>query len=111
MRRKPPWREQNHRGIHHDETTIQIGKLNNAYKRQLRNDNTQHGQEVDGEICQVVMGVMCAQQEKHNGHTQQELFGRSVLCAIVYLLPHVQVVVCAGVKFKRDAPDVMKHDV
>lgn len=80
-----------------------------TYKRQFRNDNTQGGQKVDGEICQVVVGVMGAEEEEHNGHTEQELLGRCVLVSIVDLLPHVEIIIGASVELEGDAPHPVKH--
>lgn len=81
----------------------------NTYKGQFRNDNSQGGQEVDGEICQVVVGVVGADEEEHNGHTEQELLGRCVLVSVVDLLPHVEVIVGTGIELEWDAPHPVKH--
>lgn len=80
-----------------------------TYKRQFRNDNTQGGQKVDGEICQVVVGVVGAEEEEYNGHTQQELLGRCVLVSVVDLLPHVEVIVGTSIELEWDAPHPMEH--
>jgi len=57
------------------------------------------------------MCVMCAQEEEHDGDTQQELLGGCVLSPIIDLLPHVEVVVGPSVELERHAADVVEHDV
>ena len=57
------------------------------------------------------MRVMRTEKEKHNGHAQKELFGWRVLVAVVDLLPHVEIVVCASVKLERHASDPVEHEV
>jgi hypothetical protein len=82
-----------------------------TYPGKFGNDNRHQSQEIDGEIGQVVMGVVGAQEEEHNGHAEQELLGGGVLVAVVHLLPHVEVVVGAGVEFKGHAAHVVEHQV
>lgn len=82
----------------------------NTYKRQFRNDDRQSGQEVDGKIGQVVVGIVSAEEEEHDGHAEQKLLGRGILIAIVDLLPHVEVIVGASVEFERDAPHPVEHE-
>ena len=55
------------------------------------------------------MGVMCAEKEKADWHTEQELLRGCVLVSIVNLFPHVQVVISASVEFKGDAPHPVEH--
>ena len=57
------------------------------------------------------MRVMRAQQEQHHRHGQQELLGGRVLVAVVDLLPHVEVVVGAGVELEGHALHPVEHDV
>lgn len=57
------------------------------------------------------MRVVGADQEKAYGHGKQELLCGRVLVAIVDLLPHVQVVVCAGVELERNTAHVVEHEV
>jgi hypothetical protein len=57
------------------------------------------------------MRVVSAKKEKHNWYAQEELFSRRVLVAIVDLLPHVQVVVCASVELEWHASDPMEHEI
>ena len=57
------------------------------------------------------MCVMRAQEEQHDGHAKQEFLGRCVLCAVIDLLPHVQVVVGPPVELEWHAADVVEHDV
>ena len=52
---------------------------------------------------------MRAQQKQGNGYEQQKLFGGRILVAVVDLLPHVEVVVGAGVEVKGHALHVVKH--
>lgn len=54
---------------------------------------------------------MGAHQEQRYRHEKEELLGGSVLVAIVNLLPHIEVVVCARVELKRHATDVMEHKI
>lgn len=56
------------------------------------------------------MGVVGAEEEKHNGYAEQELLGRSVLVPVVDLLPHVEVIVGTRVELERDAPHPMEHE-
>ena len=57
------------------------------------------------------MGVMRAHQEQTNRHRQQELLRRRVLIFVIDLLPHVEVVVGAGVELEGDAAHVVEHEV
>lgn len=54
---------------------------------------------------------MRAQQKEHDGHAEQKLLGGGVLCPVVDLLPHVEVVVSAAVELERHAADVVEHEV
>ena len=82
-----------------------------TYCRKLGYHNHNRGHEIDHEVCQVVVRVVRADQEKAYGHGEQELLCGRVLVAIVDLLPHVQVVVCAGVELERHTPHVVEHEV
>lgn len=57
------------------------------------------------------MGIMSAQQEQHYRNAEEKLLCGCVLIPVVDLLPHIQVVVCAGVELKRDTTDVVKHEI
>ena len=57
------------------------------------------------------MRIMRAEQEQQDGHYEQELLRRRVLVPIVDLLPHVQVVVGAGVELKGHALYPVEHQV
>jgi len=57
------------------------------------------------------VGIVGAQQEQHDGHAEQELLGGSVLCAVINLLPHVEVVKGAAVRVEWHAAHVVEHDV
>lgn len=81
-----------------------------TYKRQFRDDNSQGCKEIDGEIRQVVVGIMCAEEKETNGYAEEELLRGGILVSIVDLLPHVEVVVRAGVEFKWDAPHPVEHE-
>ena len=54
---------------------------------------------------------MRADQEQANRTRQQELLRRRVLVLVVDLLPHVEVVVGAGVELEGDAAHVVEHEV
>src|SRR5689334_13626978 len=69
-----------------------------AYRWQLGDDDRYRRHAVDDEKGQVVVGIMCADEEERDGHYQQELLGGRVLVAVVNLLPHVEVVVGSGVE-------------
>ena len=57
------------------------------------------------------MSVMSAKQEENNRNAKKKLFGWCVLIAVVYLFPHVQVVVGPCVELERDSLHVVKHQV
>ena len=82
-----------------------------THKRQFGYHNSQHRKKIDGEIGQIIMCIVRAEQKQHNGNTEKKFFRWSILIPIVDLLPHVQVVICACVKFKRDTSDPMEHQV
>lgn len=81
-----------------------------TYNRELRNHHAQCCKEVDQEIGRVVMRVVRAEEEENDRHAEEELLGRSVLIAVVDLLPHIEVVICTGVELERNACDVVKHN-
>lgn len=56
------------------------------------------------------MGVMCTEEEEHDGDTEQELLRGCILIPIVDLLPHVEIIVSTGVEFEWDAPHPVEHD-
>ena len=74
-------------------------------------DYSQYGKEVDDKVSEVVVGVVCAEQEEYDRHTEQEFLGGCILSSIINLLTHVQVVIGASVELKGHASDVMEHDV
>lgn len=90
---------------------VQKKERKHAYKRQLWNHHRADREAIDSKISQVVVRVVRAQQEQRNGHEQQELLGRGVLVAVVYLLPHVEVVVGARVEVEGHALHVVEHQV
>ena len=67
--------------------------------------------EIHNEVCQVVVGIVGAQQKQHDRYRQQKFLGRRVLISIVDLLPHVQIVICSSIELEGYASDVMKHEV
>ena len=71
----------------------------------------QDGEAVDGEVGQVVVGVVGADEEEQDGHAEQELLGGGVLGAVVDLLPHVEVVVGPRVEVEGHALHVVEHEV
>jgi hypothetical protein len=81
-----------------------------TYKWQLRNNHSQCGEEVDGEVGHVVVGVVSAKEEEHNRDAEQELLGGRILVTVVDLLPHIEIIVGTGVEFEWDAPHPMKHE-
>lgn len=76
----------------------------------LWNHYAQDGEEVNDEISQVVMCVMCAEQKEDNRNAEEELLGWSVLIAVVDLLPHVEVVVSPSIKLEGHATDPVEHE-
>ena len=56
------------------------------------------------------MGVVGTDEEEDDRDAKQELLGRSVLVAVVDLLPHVEVVVGAGVELKGNSSHPVEHD-
>lgn len=82
-----------------------------THKWQLRYHHTERGEEVDGEVGEIVVRVMRAQEKQDDGHTEKEFLGGRVLCAVVDLLPHVEVIVGAAVELERCAAHVVEHYV
>ena len=83
---------------------------NKTYKWQFRDHNPQCSQKVDGEIGQVVVGIMSAEKEEHDWYAEQKLLRRRILITIVNLLPHVEIIIGTGVEFKWNAPHPVEHD-
>ena len=82
-----------------------------THKRQLGYHNAQHDKQIDGEIRQVIIRVVGAEQEQHDGHAEQKLLGGGVLIPVVDLLPHVEVVVGARVEVEGHAAHPVEHEV
>lgn len=80
-----------------------------TYKRQLGYHDEQNSKEIDNEIRQVIMCKVSAEQEDEYGYYEKKLLRWGVLISIIDLLPHVQVVVCSGVEFKRYTADPVEH--
>lgn len=57
------------------------------------------------------MCVVSADKEQCDWHTKKELLGRRVLCPVINLLPHVEVVKGAAVEIERNTADMVEHDV
>lgn len=57
------------------------------------------------------MSVVRAQEKEYDGNAEQEFLGRCILCAVVDLLPHIQVIIGATVEIERYATNVVKHNV
>jgi len=87
---------------------VRFGKETDRW--QFRNHHHQRSQKVDHEIRQVVVRVVCANQEQQNRYHQQKLLCRCVLVTTVDLLPHVQIVVGSCVELERHTPDPVEHD-
>ena len=73
--------------------------------------DSDNSQKVDHEVRQIIMSVMCAEQEQYDRDRKEEFFGWRVLVPIIDLLPHVEVVVGTRVKVKWDASYVVEHEV
>jgi hypothetical protein len=82
-----------------------------TYRRQFWNSHCQCGQQIYDEICQIIMGVVSADQEQYDWHRHQILLCRCVLISIVNLLPHVEIVESTSVEIKRNAANPVKHDI
>jgi hypothetical protein len=57
------------------------------------------------------MCVVSADKEKGDWDTEKELLGWCVLCPVINLLPHVEVVESATVEIEGNTTDMMEHDV
>lgn len=57
------------------------------------------------------MGIVRAKQKEDDRNTQEKLLGGCVLCAVVNLLPHVQVVERSAVELERNATDIVEHEI
>ena len=90
---------------------METSQRKQTYPRKLRNDHRHQSQQVDEEVCQIVVGIVSAQQEQGHGDAEQELLCRRVLVSVVDLLPHVEIVVCPGIELKGDSSYVMEHQV
>lgn len=55
------------------------------------------------------MSVVSAEEEEDDRHAEEEFLRRSILVAIVDLLPHVQVVVRTRIEFEWDTPHPVEH--
>ena len=82
-----------------------------THRWKLGNDDSYGSHAVDDEIGAVVVGVMCADEEQRNGDEEQEFLRGGVLVAVVDLLPHVEVVVCARIEVKGHAAHVVEHEI
>ena len=83
----------------------------NSYRRQLGYNNSQHRQEINHKISQVVMGIVRAEEEEQNWNAEEEFLRWGILVPVIDLLPHVQVVVGARVELEGHATNVVKHEV
>lgn len=86
------------------------GTKGQTYKGQLGDHHAERGQEIDGKVGEVIVGIMRAEEEEADGDAEQELLGRGVLVPIVDLLPHVEIVVGTGVELEGDAPHPVEHE-
>lgn len=57
------------------------------------------------------MRIMRAHKEQHNRHAHEVFLRGGELALVVYLLPHVEVVVGAAVEVEGDAAHPVEHDV
>lgn len=74
-------------------------------------NHSHQGHEIDNEVGEIVVGVVGTEEEEDNGNSQEELLGRGILISVVDLFPHVQIVVSAGVEFKGNTSNPVKHEV
>ena len=57
------------------------------------------------------MRVMGADEEQTDGYGEEKFLCRGVLVLVVDLLPHVEVVVGAGVELEGDAAHPVEHEI
>jgi hypothetical protein len=55
------------------------------------------------------MGIVGAEKEKNNRYAEKEFFCRCILGSIIDLLPHVEVIISAGIELERYPSYPMKH--
>lgn len=84
-----------------------MGEKTNRW--QLWHDNGQSRKYIDHEICEVVMRVVCANQEQDDRDREQELFCRRVLVSAVDLLPQVQIVIRTSVELEWNTSHPVEH--
>ena len=89
--------------------TCDASSRSNAYRRQFWNDDADSGHQIDAKVPEIVVRVVSAHEEQPNGHCEQPLLRRCVLVTVVDLLPHVEVVVRAGVEVKGNAAHPVEH--
>lgn len=82
-----------------------------THRGQFGYHNAQDGKEIDGKIREIIMGIMGAEQEEHDGHAEEKFLRGGILRPVVDLLPHVEVVVGARVEFKGHAAHPVEHQV
>lgn len=73
--------------------------------------DSDNSQKVDHKVRQIIMSVMCAEQEEYNGNREEEFLRWRVLVPIIDLFPHIQVVVGTRIEVERNTSYVMKHKV
>lgn len=56
------------------------------------------------------MSVVSADEEEDDRHAKQELFRRGILISVVDLLPHVEIVISAGIELEGNSAHPVEHD-
>lgn len=84
---------------------------NCAYRWQFRNDDEDGSDQVDTKVPEIVMRVVCTDEEEPNRHSEEPFLRWRVLVTVVNLLPHVEVVIGASVEVEGDAAHPVEHDV
>lgn len=54
---------------------------------------------------------MSAQEKEDDGDGEEEFFGWGILITVVDLLPHVQIIVGAGVELERYPSHPVEHEI
>lgn len=93
----------------HSQLTPQIARKLSTYHRQFRNQNHEQCEQIDSKHLYVVVRVVRAQQEKHDRNSCEKLLRWSILCTVVHLLPHVELVVRARIEIERYSLDPVEH--
>ena len=66
---------------------------------------------IKGKEPNIVIRVMCTEEEETDRDEGEPFLCRCVLLTVVDLLPHVQVVISTGVVLEWDAFNIVKHKI